>query len=564
VCDEGYVGFDCASRALPPSPPPAFAPAPLELASATSPSSLRLNVTASCHLPSGRGGPLAMTLPPGSQTLLWGVEGAPPEALRLGPTDQGSSWRVDAAVPIAASAASLLARRPSTGQLGGAPLQAQELEEATAPPHRQIVGSAVDWRSSRAYVALSGGSAGCGASGGTCGGVIAQLALPTLATLAVATPPSVGGDAPISAIALASEAIDTAEPPAWLYLLRSPQPTVSELLSLRLPQMQLTHSLRFEVPSPAVAAHYEPRGGSLYVLSAHPAPRLIRLNMHDGQPVAPPGQADALPLPDWSGALPLLLPFPRSRQLVFFSAPPPAAAPGDDASFVLRVCRVAMRGDEPLSAGDDVNGCTQLRGQYAREVVTSAVADEPAGAAYVGCLSGALLRLRLSPLRVEAVLRPAEGASLVAAAFRPFDGSLWVASEAAVLYRISTRANDKVLASPSTPPAWFRWRLPSLQLGTSAAAVAKALQPSSPPPLSPPLPPPLPPQPPQDDEVWRPPSAATRPRFVWAYPRLGFWPSAILVLIGVYCGGMLGGRAYQLIRLCTQPRAPAAGLKALP
>ena len=207
--------------------------------------------------------------------------------------------------------------------------------------------------------------------------------------------------------------------------------------------MQPMHSLRFGVPSPVTASHYDTRSAWLYLLCTHPFPKLMRIQMRGGLPAAAPGSGDSLPLPAWAAAVPLLVPFPKGRRLLLFSAPPPmsdaedaaeaAAANASGGSWAaprrrpaLNVCRVRMDSPPPLSDGD--GGCTQLRGRHALEEVLSASADEASGVAYVACRSGTALRLRVTPLRVEEQTQPLSSLPLIATAFRPSDGTLWLAS----------------------------------------------------------------------------------------------------------------------------------------
>lgn len=57
----------------------------------------------------------------------------------------------------------------------------------------------------------------------------------------------------------------------------------------------------------------------------------------------------------------------------------------------------------------------------------------------MGCASGSSLRLRLSPLRLEARVRPARS-PLTSALFRPADGALWFGTADGSLLQLSTRS----------------------------------------------------------------------------------------------------------------------------
>lgn len=57
----------------------------------------------------------------------------------------------------------------------------------------------------------------------------------------------------------------------------------------------------------------------------------------------------------------------------------------------------------------------------------------------MGCVSGSSLRLRLSPLRLEARVRPTRS-PLTSALFRPADGALWFGSADGSLLQLSTRS----------------------------------------------------------------------------------------------------------------------------
>ena len=161
------------------------------------------------------------------------------------------------------------------------------------------------------------------------------------------------------------------------------------------PEMQPLHSTRFRVPSAVTAAHFDPQSGWLYLLSAGARPRLFKSQMTaSGAPTAPVGVGDALKLP-WAAALPHILAFPSRRALVVVSAP----SPGEPTS----ACRIALGVplDQAVADGD----CRPLKGALAAEAPLSAVADDIGGAAYLGCRSGAVVRLTLSPFRLDASVR---------------------------------------------------------------------------------------------------------------------------------------------------------------
>ena len=515
------------------------------------------------YLPSSRGLPLATTLPAGAEALYWGADGAPAQALRvLAAHGAHPALRVEAAEPLVESAALAAAatsalRKTSSGHILGA-LQAEGAAEAStamaaADASRRVIAAAVDWRSSRAYVALSAG----GARGGC---PLMQLALPSLVTLAVVSPPSVQPDSYVSAMAIGGGASETTAPPSWLYVLRSShEGKMTELLGVRLPELQATHAISFATPSPVIAAHFDARAAWLYLLCTAPAPRLLRIQMRGGEPAGPPGFTDTLPLPSWGASAPLLVPFPRSRQLVFFSAPSPTpAAAVDSASSppLLRLCRVRMGAPPPLDA--DGGGCTQLRGQHSVEQITAAVADEVAAVAYLGCRSGKVLRLRLFPLRVEETLRPLGSMAIAAAVFRPDDGALWLAAESGELVQLSTRlaqpdaGRDEAVPPPAPPPAWFRWK--------AAAVVARPRELA----LLPPPPPPQPPPPPRPPPSFTPAAASRSLSAYSVYRRLGAMPTIILSLIGAFVGSMIGSRLYRLCRACVGSKREVDGLRELP
>ena len=129
-----------------------------------------------------------------------------------------------------------------------------------------------------------------------------------------------------------------------------------------------------------------------------------------GVPTALVGVGDALKLP-WAAALPHLLAFPSRRALVVVSAP----SPGEPTS----ACRIALGVplDQAVADGD----CRPLKGALAAEAPLAAVADDIGGAAYLGCRSGAVVRLTLSPFRLDASVRAAAG-PIAHAVLRPADG----------------------------------------------------------------------------------------------------------------------------------------------
>ena len=180
---------------------------------------------------------------------------------------------------------------------------------------------------------------------------------------------------------------------------------------------------------------------------------------------------------------PSLLPYPRSRQLVFFSAmpeggytTPPSPPPSSNATllpgghhypitkespWLLHVAAASCM-DAPPPLASELDGCTQLRGQSATEEILAAVADEVSGSAYLGCKSGTALRLSLKPVRVEE--RVAAGSPITGALLRPQDGTLWLSSEGGELLQLSTRqaagtGTSQAAATSGTPqPTWFRGR----------------------------------------------------------------------------------------------------------
>ena len=547
---------------------------------------LRLNVTArsGLWLSSGLGRPLATVLPPGARTLYWGADGAPPHALRVLTTTSGAPGgggepRLEATAPMSETVDAMAFGEPSAAARKKAASSSSHALQAVAEPTsspgsggrvRHVVASVVDWRTSRAYVALSGRPGG---EGGCC--PLLQLALPSMATLHAMSPHSVQPDAATSCMALAGDASETAAPADWLHVLRSShEGKRGELLVLSLPEMQPTHSLSFATPSAVGGAYYDARSGFLYLLCSAPAPRLLRIMMKGGEPTGPPGLTDTLPLPSWVASAPLLVPFPHARVLLFFSAPNATTAVASHASTnapllpshvtppPLQVCRVRLGSPPPLQAS--ASSCTQLRGQYSLESVRAAVADEAAGVAYVGCQSGKLLRLRLSPLRVEEALTPVGRAPVASLAFRAEDAALWLAAEGGELVQLSTRAPPAGATSPppALPAAWSRLTA-SLLLKGGHDASDKADDGASVAATSPPSPSPSPRRMilPQASGA---PGAPSSKRMVWVYPKLGLMPALLLTLLGGMVGAAIGSRLYRLLRACWPGKRQSPGLAALP
>ena len=574
VCDEGYAGYDCAAQPPPPfSPPPAAvaSPAPPFIAAPSPPPlALRLNVTARNSLYTKQpvhGMPLSPLLPQGAQSLYWAVGGLAPRVLRF--ESAAGSLKLEAVNGLAEKeAVSRLNRQSLSGVLQA---EVGPAADEGAPASARVLASTADYLSSRAYTALS--------SGGTTS-VLLQLELPTLHVLSTFTPPYAYGMGAITCMTLGGGATESTVPPTYLHVLRGSfiDGKTAELLVLRLPEMRPSHSMRFAVPGPVVASHYDARSGILFLLSGQPKPKLMRIMMNGGQPAGPPGLGDTMPLSDWGHAAPFLLPYPRSRQLVFFSAmpeggynTPPSPPPSSNATllpggyhypitkespWLLHVCRIRMDAPPPLAS--ELDGCTQLRGQSATEEILAAVADEVSGSAYLGCKSGTALRLSLKPVRVEE--RVAAGSPITGALLRPQDGTLWLSSEGGELLQLSTRqaagTASQASATSGTPqPTWFRWaRLPF-----SKAAGGADDAPS--PPYSPP---PLMPSPPPVAEDFGVEPLIQHAKYFWAYHKLGYGPALVLALIGACCGGMIGGRLYRLFQTIRRPRKPAAGFAQLP
>ena len=326
---------------------------------------------------------------------------------------------------------------------------AMDGQHATVPSARSIAASAVDWRAGRAYVALS--AAPIGSLRGRRPSVL-QLALPSMSLVGASGPLGTSDMAHVSSLALGGDASETVLPPTWLHvLLASDSGTAAELVVLRLPQMQPTHSLRLSVTSPIRAAHYDARSAWLYLLctggAAAPHPTMLRIQMRGGQPAAAPGKGDVLTLP-WAGALPLLLAFPGSRQLIALSdsgAEPPR--PHYASAAPPRLCRIRL--GTPFE--DSKKACMQVHGRYSAEHMTTAAADDSSGVAYVGCRSGALFRLRLSPLVVDMLIRPSLS-PMSAALYRPSDGALWLSTADGELLQLHTRARSATQVTAATTP----------------------------------------------------------------------------------------------------------------
>ena len=582
------------------------------------------SLTAQLQLPPDSRLPLAHSTPSGAQVFYWAQSGEPARVLRISAAP--STLRVEAAaeLPDATQGDTLTEARLRAS--GGRPLQVSS--RASDP----VVASVVDWRSGRAYVALAPTAA--------CAAPLIQLAVPALVTLSATCPASVGMSA-VSSMALGGEATETLDPPAWLFLLlASSSGQSAELQALRLPELQPTHALRFAVPSPVAAAHYDARSDAVYLLCAGPTAKLIRVWVLGGKPVAPPGPEDTL-TPGWRAALPLLLPFPHSRWIVFLSGaappegrrehdesqPPPDAGSGSAPWLArppsppspLRVCRVPLEGSLRSSTRATASAstyvpdhCTQLRGRFALEQPTAAAPDDAAGVVYIGCASGAALRLRLYPLRVEALLQPAS-VPLTAAIFRPGDGTLWLASDAGLLMQFATRSGalqhdlhprppDMLTAGttselPATPPppAWLRWRQASMPAAAGPPVLSASDQ-SPPPPrpadggrvwgllsswvrvlfirwnprgpsrtahhaaadaMPPPLPPPPLPPPPSPPPLRHLVLHREHHRLPWLYHRLGMVPAVVFTLLGACCGLRLGGSLYRLLCACQRDKLGA-------
>ena len=627
MCDLGYAGYDCAEHVPPPLPPPS-PPLATILPVALQVTTMHLNVTARTRVHAMRPlRPLATALPPGAQVAYWSVDGAPespsPQLLStLASPGAAEPPRVLATSALREDeAATALGARSASAAIGGAFGSAWQSEPLEPLAPRAVVASAVDWRAGRAYVALS--LAPSGSPRGRRPSVL-QLALPSMALVGATGPFGSPDMVEVGTLALGGDASESAVTPGWLHaVLLSLSATAAELVTLRLPELQPVHALRLDVPSAPRAAHYDARTATLYLLctgSAAGQPRLLRVPMRGGQPAAPPRGADTLS-PAWAGALPLLLAFPASRLLLLLSdtdAEP--SRPHWAAAAPPRLCRVRMGTSLPSPA----EACTQLHGRYSAEQVTTAAADDSAGAAYLGCRSGALLRLRLSPLVVDVLIRPSL-AAMSAALFRPSDGALWLAMSDGELLQLHTRARSAaavytaVVTTASTAPACSHE--PCLDAHASRASVLLQQPPppaaaSAPPPLPPPPPPPpamslvasmvgwvhhrlaqrtvvveqqlasarppkppLPSPPPPPPPPFPPPTTTTTtmatraPRSetvfslgsLWIHDRLGMLPTAALMLLACFCGGQIGNAMYRLCRgTCARRRPVVQGLEKLP
>ena len=151
------------------------------------------------------------------------------------------------------------------------------------------------------------------------------------------------------------------------------------------------------------------------------------------------------------------------------------------------------------------NGCREMLGGFASEEVLSGVADDVRGSAYLGCRSGAALRLRLSPLRLEARV-PFASAPITAVLFRAAEGDLWFGSDDGRLGQFSARARAIFGLVPSSG---F-----DVRRVVATSAPAPATRPFFPyPPLPPPIPPrPSPPSPPPYPMLYPIPSTLLVPR----------------------------------------------------
>ena len=623
MCDLGYAGYDCAEHAPPPSPPPSpplatFLPVALQV------TTLHLNVTARTKVHATRPlRPLATALPPGAQVAYWSVDGAPESPSPQLLSTLASLGAAEPARVLATSAlredeaATALGARSASAAIGGAFASAWQSEPPEPLAPRAVVASAVDWRAGRAYVALS--LTPSGSPRGRRPSVL-QLALPSMALVGATGSFGSPDMVEVGTLALGGDASESAVAPGWLHaVLLSLSATAAELVTLRLPELQPVHALRLDVPSAPRAAQYDARTATLYLLctgSAAGQPRLLRVPMRGGQPAAPPRGADTLS-PAWAGALPLLLAFPASRLLLLLSdteAEP--SRPHWAAAAPPRLCRVRMGTSLPSSA----EACTQLHGRYSAEQVTTAAADDSAGAAYLGCRSGALLRLRLSPLVVDVLIRPSL-AAMSAALFRPSDGALWLATSDGELLQLQTRAHSAAAAytavatTASTAPACTHEPCLHAQAGRAsvllqrppppaAVAAASAPPPSPPPPPPPPAmslvaslvgwvhhrlaqrtvvveqqlasasasarppkpphpsppPPPSPPFPPPPPSTKAMRAPRSEPVFslgsLWIHDRLGMLPTAALMLLACFCGGQIGSAMYRLCRGTCARRRP--------
>jgi hypothetical protein len=145
--------------------------------------------------------------------------------------------------------------------------------------------------------------------------------------------------------------------------------------------------------------------------------------------------------------------------------------------------------------------------------------------------------------------------------------------DAAIMHAVQT-SDDRA----STPPATsMQYSSAVNAMLASARKTLRWFQPSESPPAiqfpSPPLPPPppsplvsvgLPPPMPHYD--WQLPSQGVRDHrgSVWAYSRIGFVPTALLMLFALFFGLQIGRSVYYLLRLLCGKRKKHAGFKNLP
>ena len=515
--------------------------------------------------------PLAPLLPAGGETAyLLAANSEPPELLAV-------DLR---ALRVATS-------RPLGHPADGRPAAALQPATTTSSAH---AASAVDWAGSFAYVGTREGAAPA----------VVQVALPSLrATATRALPATALAAQDVTALALAAQGAPSNGVGTILFAVLgafggaggAAQHTAeaqAELVVLRIPEMQPLHSTRFRVPSAVTAAHFDPQSGWLYLLSAGARPRLFKSQMTaSGAPTAPVGVGDALKLP-WAAALPHILAFPSRRALVVVSAPPP----GEPTS----ACRIALGVplDQAVADGD----CRPLKGALAAEAPLSAVADDIGGAAYLGCRSGAVVRLTLSPFRLDASVRAAAG-PIAHAVLRAADGGLWVGAEmddddddadggGEELLALTTRqraafglAPPDALRSPAPPPppapppvlteahadaaevptlapgASFlfplRWKLPNLRRAAAAA-----------PPLPSPPPPP-PPRPPPPLQLRAVPGARAGGSGVWLVSDHSSTGVTVVLLVAAVVGGsLIGSRLYRLWAACFRRPNARSGYTRLP
>ena len=559
ICDEGFTGYDCdvtlpSPTTLNSSHGVAIAP-PAVLSSA-----LTLNITSRLQL-SSLARPLTQTLPVASSIAYWSMGGSPPQIMS---TDASSHLRVFAALP--------LCERESIAPAASA-LQAEPL-----PLPRQVVASSVDWRLGRAYLSFDKWySRRTG---------LVQVSLPSMDLISVASVGSLGMDQ-VTSIALGGEASESTSPPTWLHVvLASAAGTMAELAVVRIPEMQTVHTMRLKVASPVRAAHFDARTAGLFMLSAFPSPRLMRVHMMGGVPAGPPGRGDAFRLP-WQGALPILLPFPGSRLLVALSDSDAEDKQSSASIQPPRLCRWHM--GLPLDAPP--SSCAQLHGKHAMEHVTTAAADDITGVAYLGCRSGALLRVRISPLRVDAVIYPTR-AHVGHAVLRPSDGALWLSARNGELIHLETRTlhgqrppgqsdldnckSGSCQPQPSPPPpalsrfspsppasarSWHAWFVPWLashadtkttSIGESRVRIhGLAHQTQTP-----------------ASNDWLMLDTARIPQGAhafWIHHKIGLVPTILLAIIAACCGGQIGSALFRfLYGTCARRPSRARGFAKLP